>query len=134
MRNAIAFTVCAGLTLAGSAAADIASCRDYLSGTWNSAREESQGGVTAMVKQHSVYNPDGTFTTTQSVEMPDKPPYSGSRSGIWDAVKGPQPDTCAITVTPQGAAPLTVTLTIVDDNTLRDPNGREAVREAAAAP
>ncbi len=122
------------MMLVGSAAAfEVTDCKAYLSGTWDSAREEEvQANTKVMVKSHSVYKTDGTFTATQSMEPAGQAPVSQSISGTWDAKPGEKPDQCAATITMQDSAPISVVLTVVDENTVRDPNGREAHRDTAA--
>ena len=118
------------LLLATPAAAfDTSTCKSFLTGTWNSEGEAAMGDHTMLVKTHSVYKSDGTFTATQSMEMPGEAPMSQQLSGAWDAKPGPTADSCEASVTANEFGTRSVVLTVVDENTVKDPNGRESHRQ-----
>lgn len=117
------------LFVAPAAAFDNSTCKTFLTGTWNSEGEAEMGDHKMMVKTHSVYKADGTFTATQSMEMPGQAPMSQDISGAWDAKPGSTADSCEASVTANEFGTRSVMLTVVDENTVKDPNGRESKRQ-----
>jgi hypothetical protein len=120
-----------------AAAFDNTTCKTFLAGTWDGGGEHDMGGQKATVKTHSTYRTDGSFTSEQSMEMAGQTPMTRSISGTWDAKPGPAADSCeaSITAVGLGATPtesgtMSVVLTVIDDNTVRGPDGNVSTRAA----
>lgn len=110
---AIAFAVPA-------AAFDNTSCKAFLTGSWTLETERDGAKISAS----SSYLEDGTFSQTMNVTMAGAPaPQTMQRAGTWDAGPGSKPDTCSATLSPAGEAPSSVELTVVDENTVTNPDG-----------
>jgi len=109
---AVAFT-------APASAFDNASCKTFLTGSWTLETERDG----AKIKAASTYKEDGTFTQTMNVTMATGPAQDMSRTGTWDAAPGSKADTCSAMLSPAGEEPSTIELTVVDENTVANPDG-----------
>jgi hypothetical protein len=125
------FVLCAAALVAfasPAAAFDNTTCKTFLAGTWDGGGEHDMGGQKATVATHSVYNTDGTFTSSQTMEMAGQQPMSRTISGTWDAKPGPSADTCEASITAAEIGTQSVVLTVIDDNTVKGPDGNVSSR------
>lgn len=122
----------AGLMAAASPAAaftfDNTSCKAFLAGTWDGGGEHEMNGQKVTVATHSVYSEDGTFTSSQTMEIPGQQPMARTISGTWDAKAGPTADTCEASTSTEEFGAMTVVLTVVDANTVRSAEGNVSTR------
>jgi hypothetical protein len=102
-----------------ASAFDNTSCKDFLTGSWTLETERDGASIHAA----SSYASDGNFTQTMHITTPDGKAQDMSRSGTWDAGPGTKPDACVATLTPAGEEPSTIELTVVDGNTVTNPEG-----------
>lgn len=123
----------AALAFAAPAAAfefDNSTCKTFLIGTWDGGGAVTREGQTATVTTHSVYNEDGTFTTSQTMVLGGGAPQSRDLKGTWDAKAGPEADSCEASITPEGMAAMAIVLKVLDENTVQGPEGNKSVRAA----
>lgn len=119
----------AALVLAGPAFAfDNTTCKDFLAGTWQMEIDDTVEGKPAHISVHSVYTPEGTFEQTMTMTAEGAPPQTMARKGTWDAGPGKTADTCDATLTVEGQGAQTVTLTVVDDDNVKGPEGHVSTR------
>jgi hypothetical protein len=102
-----------------ASAFDNADCKAFLTGSWTIETERDGAKISAA----SSYKEDGTFTQTLNIVGPNSPPQQMSRAGTWDAGPGSNPGTCLAKISPAGEAPTSVELTVVDENTVTNPDG-----------
>ena len=124
----IAAAALAAALAAPAAAFDNTGCKAFLAGTWTTEAQEEIEGVKTTISVHSVYSADGAFTQTMEMVKEGAAPQSMSRSGTWDAGPGSKPDTCLAKLFPAGEAESTIELTVVDENTVATPDGRQSHR------
>lgn len=105
---------------------DNSTCKTYLTGTWDSTMEREG----AVVTNHSVYNEDGTFTVAQTMSMGGGPEQARRLTGTWDAKPGPAADSCEASMVAAEIGTQTVVLTVIDENTVKGPDGGISKRAA----
>ena len=125
-----AAAVLAGCLVLPAAAFDNASCRTFLTGSWATEAQQQVNGRTATIKARSSYAVDGSFFQTMHAEIEGMPPQDLKREGSWDAGPGAAPDACRVTLTPKGEDAHTIELTVVDENTVANPEGIASRRVA----
>lgn len=124
------FASAAALALLGSAHAfDNSTCKAFLAGTWNVEADMEQNGQKFHYKGHSTYSADGQFKQHRTVEMAGQPAKEFDVAGTWDAKPGAKPDECDASISVTGMQPMSVVLTVVDDNSVKGPDGHIATRE-----
>ncbi|BCW87051.1 hypothetical protein sos41_01770 [Alphaproteobacteria bacterium SO-S41] len=130
MKKLLLGAVAAFALAAPAAAFDNTTCKEFLAGTWEMSIDQDAGGQKAHIDVHSVYNEDGTFAQTMKVTVGGAAQPDNSRKGTWDAGPGPSADTCEATLTPEGSPADKVVLTVVDDNSVKGPEGHISTRAA----
>ena len=124
----------AALAFAAPAAAfefDNSTCKEFLVGTWEGSGSRTVDGKTGTITSHSVYNEDGTFTSTRSLTIEGQAAQAQELKGTWEAKAGPDADTCEASITPEGGEKVSVVLKVLDANTVQGPTGDKSVRAAA---
>jgi hypothetical protein len=114
--------------VAPAAAFDNTTCKTFLAGAWEMTIDQDAGGQMAHVEVSSLYNEDGTFAQTMKVTIGGVAQPDNARTGTWDAGPGPTADTCEATLTPTGEAAQKVVLTVVDENSVKGPEGHISTR------
>mgnify|MGYP000844154472 CR=1 FL=1 len=116
------------LFAAPASAFDNTTCKDFLAGAWKMEIDETIEGKATHISVASEYSAEGTFAQTMTMTAEGAPPQTMSRNGTWDAAPGKTPDTCDATLTPEGQPAQTVTLTVVDENNVKGPEGHVSTR------
>ena len=126
MKKLLAGAVTALAFAAPAAAFDNTTCKTFLAGAWEMTMEEGANKV----EVHSNYAEDGTFTQTMKITAGGVAQPDMNRKGTWDAGPGPSADTCEATLTPDGEPADKIVLTVVDDNSVKGPEGHVSTRAA----
>lgn len=108
---------------------DNTTCKTFLAGTWNITAEIEQNGQKYNYQGHSVYTPEGTLTQHRKLISGDKVVQETDVKGTWDAKPGAAADECEVTLTLEGQPAKVITATVVDENSVKGPDGNIATRE-----
>jgi hypothetical protein len=130
MHKSAALAIVAAALFGGSAHAQFNNdqCRDFLTGSWSTAPEA--GGVTGM---RITYSPGGTYSQGDEAALAQEGAEVVAAGG-WDALAGKGAAECELILTPKGEKAQSLTVTVIDDQTIKTSDGQTAKRVAQPDP
>lgn len=113
-------------------ARDAAGCKSFLTGAWTGTTERLINGRMAKVTSWSLYKADGRFASIFSIEATEiagAKPIEQTMDGTWDTRAGAGDAECEAVLTPlDGGQPVSMILTVVDNDTVRTAQGNISMR------
>lgn len=116
---------------APASAFDNTTCKAFLTGTWDMTVPTELQGQPGTIATRAIYDADGDFSATVSIQPNGLEPETQTLAGTWDAAPGPSNDSCNASVATGGREQVDTVLIVLDVNTVRSEDGATARRVPA---